>query len=36
MDAFKEGSRSEEFNASGQDAMAIGIPFQVHFVELEE
>jgi hypothetical protein len=36
MDAFKEGSRSEEFNASGQDAMAMGIPFQVHFVELEE
>jgi hypothetical protein len=34
MDAFKEGSRSEEFAASGRDAMEMGIPFQVHFAEV--
>jgi hypothetical protein len=34
MDAFKEGARSEEFNASGRDGMEMGIPFQVHFAEI--
>jgi len=36
MEAFKEGSRTDEFNASGQDAQAMGIPFQVHLAEIEE
>jgi hypothetical protein len=36
MDAFKEGSRSDEFNATGQDAMEMGIPFQVHFADVHE
>jgi hypothetical protein len=34
MDSFKAGTRSEEFAASGKDAMEMGIPFQVYFVEL--
>jgi hypothetical protein len=33
-DAFKEGTRSEEFMASGKDAMAMGVPFQVLFTEV--
>ena len=33
MDAFKAGARSEEFAASGKDAMEMGIPFTVTFVE---
>ena len=36
MDAFKEGSRSEEFAQSGQDAMEMGIPFHVHFADVSE
>jgi len=36
MDAFKQGSRSEEFSASGKDAMEMGIPFQVHFADVSE
>lgn len=36
MDAFKEGTRSPEFNASGEDAQGMGIPFQVHFAECSE
>jgi hypothetical protein len=35
MDAFKGGANSEEFAASGKDAMAMGIPFTVHFAEIE-
>ena len=35
MDAFKEGVNSEEFAASGKDAMAMGIPFTVHFAAVE-
>ena len=35
MDAFKEAAGSEEFAASGKDAMAMGIPFTVHFAEVE-
>jgi hypothetical protein len=34
MDSFKAGTRSEEFAASGKDAMEMGIPFQVYFTEL--
>jgi hypothetical protein len=33
MDAFKAGARSEEFAASGKDAMEMGIPFTVTFIE---
>jgi hypothetical protein len=35
-DAFKEAARSEEFMATGKDAMAMGIPVQVHFAEVSE
>ena len=34
MDAFKAATRSEEFAASGKDAMEMGIPFNVYFTEL--
>ncbi len=34
MDAFKAAARSEEFAASGKDAMGMGLPFSVEFVEL--
>jgi heme-degrading monooxygenase HmoA len=34
MDAFKAGARSDEFMATGKDAMAMGIPFSVEFAEL--
>jgi hypothetical protein len=34
MDSFKAAARSEEFAASGRDAMEMGIPFTVTFVEL--
>ncbi|MGI8862214.1 MAG: hypothetical protein ACR2GV_05755 [Gaiellaceae bacterium] len=35
MNAFKEAASSEEFAASGRDAMAMGVPFTVHFAEIE-
>ena len=35
-DAFEAGTRSEEFRASGKDAMEMGVPFQVLFVEVSE
>ena len=35
MEAFKEGARSEPFNDAGGDAQAMGIPFEVHFVEMD-
>jgi hypothetical protein len=35
MDAFKASARSEEFAASGKDAMEMGIPFTVTFAEIE-
>ncbi|MFL5981146.1 MAG: hypothetical protein ACJ74R_05505, partial [Gaiellaceae bacterium] len=35
MDAFKTAARSEAFAASGKDAMAMGVPFQVHFADVE-
>ena len=34
MDAFKAAARTPEFAQSGKDAMAMGIPFQVHFAEV--
>ncbi|HEU0245822.1 MAG TPA: hypothetical protein VFR38_01920 [Gaiellaceae bacterium] len=35
MDSFKEATNSPEFAASGEDAMAMGIPFTVHFASIE-
>ena len=34
MEGFKAAVRSDEFAASGKDAMEMGIPFTVTFVEL--
>jgi hypothetical protein len=34
MDAFKTAARSEEFAASGKDAMEMGIPFTVTFADI--
>ena len=34
-DAFKAAARSDEFAAAGKDAMEMGIPFSVTFVELD-
>jgi hypothetical protein len=36
MDAFKTAARTEEFMATGKDAMEMGIPFHVHFAEVNE
>ena len=35
MEAFKTGARSDEFMATGKDAMAMGKRFSVEFVELD-
>jgi hypothetical protein len=35
MQSFKEGTSSDAFAASGKDAMEMGIPFTVHFAEVE-
>jgi hypothetical protein len=35
-DAFKAAARTEEFMATGKDAMEMGVPFQVHFAEISE
>ena len=35
MDSFKSAVSSEAFAASGKDAMAMGIPFTVHFASVE-
>ena len=35
MDAFKAAAHSDEFAAAGKDAMEMGIPFSVTFVELD-
>ena len=35
MDAFKAAANSEAFAASAKDAMAMGIPFTVHFASIE-
>jgi hypothetical protein len=34
MEAFERATGSPEFAAAGADAMAMGIPFTVHFAEL--
>jgi hypothetical protein len=34
MEAFRAGSRSERFIASGKDAAELGIPFKIHFAEV--
>ena len=35
MDAFKTAARTPEFAATGKDAMEMGVPFHVHFAEVE-
>jgi hypothetical protein len=35
MDAFKSAARTEEFMATETDAVDMGIPFHVHFAELD-
>jgi len=35
MESFRAAVESEAFAASGKDAMAMGIPFTVHFAEVE-
>jgi hypothetical protein len=35
-DAFKAAARTEEFMATGKDAMAMGVPFHVHFADVSE
>jgi len=35
MDAFKSAARTDEFMATGKDAMEMGVPFQVHFADLQ-
>ena len=34
-DAFKEAARTPEFMQTGKDAMAMGIPFHVHFADVQ-
>jgi EthD domain len=34
LDAFKAAARTPEFTATGVDAMAMGIPFHVHFADV--
>jgi hypothetical protein len=34
MDAFKAAARTPEFIETGKDAMAMGVPFHVHFAEV--
>jgi hypothetical protein len=35
MDAFKVAARTPQFTRTGADAMAMGIPFKVHFASVE-
>ncbi|HYY34538.1 MAG TPA: hypothetical protein VE693_13300 [Gaiellaceae bacterium] len=35
METFKAASRTEEFAATGRQAAEMGVPFHVHFVEVE-
>jgi hypothetical protein len=35
MDSFRKTTSTPEFAATGRDAAAMGIPFTVHFVELD-
>jgi hypothetical protein len=34
MDAFGAAARTPEFAETGKDAIAMGVPFQVHFAEV--
>ena len=34
-ESFQAAANSPEFAAAGQDAMEMGVPFTVHFVEIE-
>jgi len=35
MGAFQAAARTDEFMATGKDAMEMGVPFHVHFAEVE-
>ncbi len=35
MDAFRAAARTPEFAATGKDAMEMGVPFSVHFADVE-
>ena len=35
MGAFREASRSPEFLETGKDALEMGVPFSIHFAELQ-
>jgi hypothetical protein len=35
MDAFKAAARTDEFMATGKDAVEMGVPFHVHFATVE-
>ena len=34
MEAFKAAARTPEFMETGKDAMAMGVPFHVHFADV--
>jgi hypothetical protein len=34
METFKQAANSSEFAESGKDAMAMGVPFKLHFTEI--
>ena len=34
MDSFRSAARTDEFMATGRDAMEMGVPFKVHFAEI--
>ncbi len=34
MEGFRSAARTPEFMETGRDAMAMGVPFKVHFAEL--
>lgn len=35
LDGFRDASRTPEFAATGKDALEMGLPFTVHFAEIE-
>ena len=35
MDAFRKAAETEQFAETGKDAMEMGVPFHVHFAEIE-
>jgi hypothetical protein len=35
LEAFKTAARAPEFMETGKDAMEMGVPFHVHFAEIE-